>query len=44
MPSPLTTQQKNAVIEYTSITQSDKSSAAKLLKQCNWNVGAAVNA
>ncbi|KAK5122126.1 hypothetical protein LTR85_004372 [Meristemomyces frigidus] len=39
-----TSQQRSAISEFTGVTQSDKSGAAKLLKQYNWNVGAAVNA
>ncbi|KAK4541014.1 hypothetical protein LTR36_008383 [Oleoguttula mirabilis] len=39
-----TSQQKSSISEFTGVTQADKSSAAKLLKQYNWNVGAAVNA
>jgi DCN1-like protein 1/2 len=44
MPSVHTPQQKSAISEFISVTQSDKSSAAKVLKQYQWNVGAAVNA
>ncbi|SMY21545.1 unnamed protein product [Zymoseptoria tritici ST99CH_1A5] len=40
----LTSSQKAAVTEFTSVTQADKSTAAKILKQHNWNVGAAANA
>lgn len=43
MPPAYTSQQKAAIIEFVSVTQSDKTSAAKVLKQANWNVGAAVN-
>lgn len=43
MPAAYTAQQKNAIAEFVSVTQCDKSSAAKLLKQANWNVGAAAN-
>ncbi|KAK3703916.1 Scaffold-type E3 ligase [Vermiconidia calcicola] len=37
-------QQKSAVSEFTQVTQSDKSTAGKILKQHNWNVAAAINA
>lgn len=43
MPSAMTSQQRNAVSEFTGVTQADKSSAAKILKQYGWNVSAAVN-
>jgi len=43
MPGPYTSTQKAAIGEYTSVTQADKSSAAKALKQHNWNIGAAIN-
>ncbi|KAF2160966.1 hypothetical protein M409DRAFT_37626 [Zasmidium cellare ATCC 36951] len=44
MPPASTPQQRAAVSEFTSVTQADKTTASKLLKQHNWNVGAAVNA
>ncbi|KAK3680151.1 Scaffold-type E3 ligase [Recurvomyces mirabilis] len=44
MPSSYTSQQKTAISEFTGVTQADKSSAAKLLKQFHWNVPSAVNA
>ncbi|KAK5118954.1 hypothetical protein LTR62_000165 [Meristemomyces frigidus] len=44
MPSTYTAQQKTAISEFTGITQADKSSAAKLLKQFHWDVRSAVNA
>ncbi|EME47438.1 hypothetical protein DOTSEDRAFT_146076 [Dothistroma septosporum NZE10] len=43
MPPAYTSQQKSAIAEVSNVTQADKSTAAKLLKQHNWNVGAAVN-
>jgi len=43
MPGPYNSAQKAAIAEFTSVTQADKSSAAKLLKQQNWNVSAAIN-
>ncbi|KAK1066153.1 Scaffold-type E3 ligase [Friedmanniomyces endolithicus] len=44
MPAIYSSAQKAAITEFTSVTQVDKSSAAKLLKQHNWNASAAVNA
>lgn len=44
MPAAYTSQQKNAIAEFVGVTQSDKSTAAKILKQHNWQTGAAVNA
>jgi len=44
MPAAYTSAQKLAISEYTSVTQSDKSAAAKVLKQHNWDVSSAVNA
>ncbi|KAK1052051.1 Scaffold-type E3 ligase [Friedmanniomyces endolithicus] len=44
MPAIYSSTQKAAITEFTSVTQVDKSSAAKLLKQHNWNASAAVNA
>ncbi|KAI7019637.1 hypothetical protein KC362_g13953, partial [Hortaea werneckii] len=38
-----TAQQKSAISEFTSVTQSDKTTAAKILRQHNWNVGGAIN-
>jgi len=43
MPGPYTSTQKAAIAEFTSVTQADKSSAAKMLKQQNWNVTSAIN-
>ncbi|USW50053.1 Putative defective-in-cullin neddylation protein [Septoria linicola] len=39
----LTSSQKTALAEFQSITQADKTTATKILKQSNWNTGAAVN-
>ena len=36
--------ERPAISEFTSVTQADKTTASKLLKQHNWNVGAAANA
>lgn len=44
MPASYNSTQKSAISEFTGVTQSDKNSAAKVLKQHNWNVAAAVNA
>ncbi|KAK3065826.1 Scaffold-type E3 ligase [Teratosphaeriaceae sp. CCFEE 6253] len=44
MPSIYSSTQKAAIAEFISITQVDKSTAAKLLKQSNWNSSAAANA
>lgn len=44
MPPVYTTAQKSALNEFTSITQADRTTATKVLKQANWSVGAAVNA
>ncbi|KAK4899565.1 Scaffold-type E3 ligase [Elasticomyces elasticus] len=44
MPSMHSSAQKAAISDFTSVTQVDKSTAAKLLKQHNWNASAAVNA
>lgn len=43
MPPAYTSSQKSAIAEFSNVTQADKSTAAKLLKQHSWNVGAAVN-
>lgn len=43
MPPALTSAQRAALNEFTSVTQSDRTTGTKLLKQSNWNVGAAVN-
>lgn len=43
MPATYTAQQKAAINEFVGITQADKSSAGKVLKQHNWNVSLAVN-
>ncbi|KAI7095972.1 hypothetical protein KC352_g38947, partial [Hortaea werneckii] len=43
MPAAYTAQQKSAISEFTSVTQSDKTTAAKILRQHNWNVGGAIN-
>jgi len=44
MPPAYTAQQKSCISEFASFTQADKSTAAKVLKQHNWNTQAAVNA
>lgn len=44
MPPSYSSAQKSALSEFTQVTQSDKNAASKLLKQHNWNVGAAINA
>ena len=44
MPAAYNNSQKAAISEFTGVTQSDKTSAGKLLRQYNWNVGAAINA
>ena len=44
MPSVSSSQQKAAVSEFIGITQSDKSTASKVLKQHGYNVQAAINA
>ena len=44
MPGPYSSTQKSAINEFIGVTQSDKNTAGKMLKQHNWNVGAAVNA
>jgi DCN1-like protein 1/2 len=45
MPSaPSSTQQKGLLAEFMGVTQADKTTAGKLLKQHGWNVGAAINA
>jgi hypothetical protein len=43
-PAPSAAQQKGLVAEFTSIAPVDKTAAAKILKQHNWNLTAAVNA
>ncbi|GAB7357986.1 hypothetical protein MBLNU230_g0153t1 [Neophaeotheca triangularis] len=43
MPASYTPQQKAAIQQFVGITTADKSSAAKVLRQYNWNVDAAVN-
>jgi len=43
MPASYTSTQKSAIAEFVQVTQADKSTAAKLLKGVNWNVGIAVN-
>ncbi|EMC97902.1 hypothetical protein BAUCODRAFT_86079 [Baudoinia panamericana UAMH 10762] len=43
MPAAYNSQQKAAINEFVTVTQSDKSTAAKILKQHNWNVSAAAN-
>lgn len=44
MPSVSSSQQKAAVSEFIGVTQSDKSTASKVLKQHGYNVQAAINA
>lgn len=44
MPSVSSSAQKNALAEFMSVTQADKSAASKALKQHNYNVQAAINA
>lgn len=45
MPGSYNTQQKNAIAEFTEYTNNkDQKAAAKILKQHNYNVQAAVNA
>lgn len=44
MPSVSSSTQKAAVAEFISVTQADKSTASKLVKQHNYNVQAAINA
>lgn len=44
MPPAYTAAQKTAIQSYASLTQSDKTSSAKVLKQHNWDVQAAANA
>ncbi|EMF15418.1 DUF298 domain protein [Sphaerulina musiva SO2202] len=43
MPPALNSAQRAALNEFTSVTQADRTTGTKLLKQSNWNVGAAVN-
>ncbi|CAK4030082.1 defective in cullin neddylation 1 [Lecanosticta acicola] len=38
-----TPQQKNCINEFVGVTQTDKTTAARLLKQHNWATGAAIN-
>jgi DCN1-like protein 1/2 len=44
MPPAYTSQQKSAISDFTSYTQADKATAAKILKVHNWHVNSAVNA
>ena len=44
MPPAYTAAQKTAIQQYAALTQSDKSSAAKVLRQHNWNLESAANA
>jgi DCN1-like protein 1/2 len=44
MPPAYTSAQTKAITEFSSVTQASPSTAAKILKQHNWNVGAAANA
>lgn len=44
MPGSYNTAQKSAISEFVSVTQTDKNTAAKVLKQHNWNTSAAVDA
>ncbi|PNS19296.1 hypothetical protein CAC42_2473 [Sphaceloma murrayae] len=43
MPPSYSSAQKAAIQQYVALTQSDKTTAAKLLKQYNWDVQAAAN-
>jgi len=43
MPPAYTSQQKAQILQFTGLTQADKHTAAKLLKQSNWNVQSAAN-
>jgi DCN1-like protein 1/2 len=43
-PAPSSTQQKGLVAEFTAVTNADKTTAAKILKQQNWNLTTALNA
>lgn len=44
MPSVSSSTQKAAISQFIAVTQADKSTASKVLKQHNYNVDAAVNA
>jgi len=44
MPTAYTTAQKSAIQQYAALTQADSRSAAKILKQHNWNLESAANA
>jgi len=44
MPAAYSGPQKTAIGEFTGVTQADKSTAGKFLKQHNWNIAAAINA
>ncbi|KAF2225793.1 Cullin binding-domain-containing protein [Elsinoe ampelina] len=44
MPPSYTAAQKGAISQYVALTQTDKTTAAKLLKQFNWDVQQAANA
>lgn len=43
MPPAYTTAQKSAIAQLQGITQTDKTAAARLLKNSNWNVERAAN-
>lgn len=43
MPPSYTSAQKAAISQYVALTQTDKTTAAKLLKQYNWDVQTAAN-
>lgn len=44
MPASYSSKEKRAIEEFAQVTQGDKNTAAKLLKQANWSMSAAVNA
>ncbi|KAF2838101.1 DUF298-domain-containing protein [Patellaria atrata CBS 101060] len=43
MPPAYTAQQKTAIVNFTSITGTDRTSAARILKAHSWNVESAIN-
>lgn len=43
MPPAYSTPQKAAISQFSALTQADKSSAARFLKQYDWNVQNAAN-
>jgi DCN1-like protein 1/2 len=43
MPAAYSAQQRTAIAEFAAVTNSDKSTAAKFLKQHHWNTSAAIN-